>query len=297
MADAACTSSPGQHTQGPSEWVPTRDGRRLHAKVLPGPQNGSAPTVIFEAGAAADRSSWALVQPAVARFARAVVYDRSGLGRSPADPTGRTLDRMADDLGDVLTHFGAGRYILVGHSAGGSIVRLTASRHPEQVAGLVLADPTDESADFLFGRLFRRTEGVAIGANRTLARLGALKRMFRSLLRAMPADVRADMERESFAPGVFRTQADQSRTLLDEIFTWRAQPPALGDIPVTVISGARAGDGMNARVRKGANESHARRAAASPSGRHVVAEHSAHYVPITDADLVVAEIRRLVGRE
>ncbi|MEU5844863.1 alpha/beta fold hydrolase [Saccharopolyspora shandongensis] len=87
-----------QHTQGESDWVPTQDGRRLHAMVLPGPPDAATPTVVFEAGSGASRSSWATVQPEVARHARAIVYDRSGLGRSAPDRSNRTLRRMADDL-------------------------------------------------------------------------------------------------------------------------------------------------------------------------------------------------------
>ncbi|WP_416566777.1 alpha/beta fold hydrolase [Nocardia testacea] len=94
LLETDSVSEPDQHTQGVPERITTREGRRLHDMVLPGPPGTTAPTVVFEAGAAANRSSWGLVQPAVGGFARAVVYDRAGLGRSPADPAGRALDRI-----------------------------------------------------------------------------------------------------------------------------------------------------------------------------------------------------------
>ncbi|WP_040743431.1 alpha/beta fold hydrolase [Nocardia tenerifensis] len=280
-----------RHTQGSAEWVGTRDGRKLFAMVLG--ENGGT-TVVFEAGAGAGRSSWATVQPEVGKFARAVVYDRSGLGRSAPDSAGRELDRMADDLTDVLDHFGPGPFILVGHSAGGPIVRLAAARRLDRLAGLVLVDPTDEAADVLFGRGFRRMERGFLAAGYLLARLRLLKVLFRKQLRNLPPDVRRDMEREAFEPSVLRTQRQQARTFLDELATWRDNPPEHGSVPITVISGALAGDGMNAATRAAAIASHAHRADRSPHGRHVIAENSSHYIPLTEPDLIVSEIARLL---
>ena len=287
-----------QHTQGRAEWVPTHDGRRLYAMVLPVSDTDSArrdevPTVVFEAGAAASRSSWAAVQPGVGRFARAIVYDRSGLGRSGPDPAGRTLVRMADDLGDLLDHFAPGPFILVGHSAGGPIVRLAAANRLDRIAGLVLVDPTDEAAQMLFTSRFRRMERTMIRAGTVLARLRLLHLLYPGILRAAPPDVRDDLRREAFTPQVIATSAAANRTFLDELSAWREQPPELDAIPVTVISGSRAGDGMNAALRAEANASHAHRAAQSPNGRHVIAEHSSHYVPLTDPGVIIEEIRRL----
>ncbi|MFI6350372.1 alpha/beta fold hydrolase [Streptomyces sp. NPDC050560] len=303
-ATAAATrpdGAPGAagHTQGEREWVVLPDGRRLFAQVLPGPEDSpdGAPTVVFEAGSGATRSSWARVQPPTARYARAVVYDRAGLGRSDPDPRGRTMARMAQDLADLLDHVaaGSGRFVLVGHSAGGPVVRLAASLRPELVAGLVLVDPTDEATGLLFGRTFRVGEKVVLRVNLALARVGLLRPLYRGLLRAMPADdVRGDLAAEGFTTGLVRTQIEQCRTYLDDLKAFRATPPPLGDIPVTVVSGARTGAGMNKRVRSAANAAHAERAAASPGGRHVVAPGSGHYVPLTDPGLVVAEIARLV---
>lgn len=280
------------HVQGRSEWVTTRDGRRLHAMVLTGP-GPRTPTVVFEAGAAATRSSWALVQPAVGAFARAIVYDRSGLGRSVPDPVSRTLQRMADDLIDLLDHYGQGPFILVGHSAGGPIVRLAAAGRADRIAGLVLVDPTDEAADVLFTPAFRRVERAAIRVNMLLARTRLLAWAYRFTISALPDDARRDMRREGFTIGVVHTHAAQARTFLDELATWRTTPPSLGDIPITVISGGRAGDGMPTRLRAQANASHAHRVRQSVNGRHVIAEHSGHYIPLTEPGVIIEEINRL----
>ncbi|MEK8168849.1 alpha/beta hydrolase [Streptomyces sp. M19] len=236
------TTGAARHVQGRTEWVPTRDGRRLHALVLPGPGGGTsartgaaadtgsaAPTVVFEAGAAATRSSWALVQPTVGGWARAIVYDRAGLGRSPADPVSRTMRRMADDLQDLLDHFGPGPYVLVGHSAGGPLVRLAAAGRLARIHALVLVDPADEGADVLFSPLFRRAERVGIAINLLLARLGLLGVAYASTARPLPEDARRDMRQDGFSTSVIKTQRAQARTFLDELLAFRASPPDLGD--------------------------------------------------------------------
>lgn len=288
------------HTQGATTWIPTRDGRRLHAQILGNPSpTAHLPTVIFEAGSGASRSSWATVQQRVAHTARTVVYDRSGLGRSAPDPTSRTLDHMADDLVDLLDHLAPGPFVLVGHSAGGPIVRLAAARRPSLVCGLVLVDPIDEAADVLFSQGFRRNERIAGRLAMLLARMGALRLLFGSLLAAAPADdVRADLRREAFTPTVVATQARQARTFLDEVQQWKIVPPDTGDIPVTVISGAlaRASEGMPKHVRAQAITAHRKRAAEAPGGRHVIAHESGHAVLQTEPGLIADEIARLIKK-
>ncbi len=289
------------HSQGTFQWVATRDGRQLCAQVLPGPAGAadSWPSVVFEGGSGASRSYWAGVQQRVATTARAIVYDRSGLGRSEPDPVGRTLDRMADDLVDVLDHFRPGPFILVGHSSGGPIVRLAASRRRDLLAGLVLVDPVDEAADEVFSATFRRNERVAIRAGKVLARLGLLRFLFPSLLAAAPADdVRADLRREAFTYQVLATQGREARTFLDQLETWKVHPPHADDLPITVISGglARASDGMPPHLRKQAIAAHKYRAAQSPDGRHIVARHSGHTVPLTEPQLIADEIERMAAR-
>lgn len=292
------------HTQGLEQWVTTRDGRRLHAQVLDSTSSGqhegrgaASATVVFEAGYAAQRSTWASVQTRVAASARTVVYDRSGLGRSAPDPAGRDLQRMAADLGDVLDHFGSGPFLLVGHSAGGPIVRAVAAqpgRRP-QIIGLVLVDPADEAADFAMSGATRALERLIEPIELGLAKAGLLAPLFGALTRSIEADdVRADLEREGFMPQVVRTQLQQTKTFIPELRRWRRDPPQLGDLPVTVVSGALPGDGMTRRQRAAFIAAHAERATASAQGRHVIASHSAHYVQLTDADLVAAEVHGLL---
>lgn len=297
-------------TQGIPSWTPTRDGRSLYTTTLPGPEPTNArtlPTVVFEAGAGATRSCWALVQPLVAELTRAVAYDRSGLGRSAADPAGPTLTRMADDLNDLLDQLDkldgsrrdgpGGSYVLVGHSDGGPIVRLATSRRPERIAGLVLVDPTDEAAEVMYDPRFRRVQRAFIDGGLLLAHARLLRFLSHSKIQSVPPDVRRDLLADAYTPQVMATWREQARTYLDDVATWRTDPPELGDIPVIVISATKPGDGPAKKIRASVNAAHVYRATQSPHGRHVLAEDSGHDIPYNDPQLVAAEIRRLITRQ
>ncbi|WP_324709765.1 alpha/beta fold hydrolase [Pseudomonas citronellolis] len=282
-------------TQGTPGLAPTRDGRELFYQALPGPAEGQAPTVVFESGLAASRSFWGLVQPLVAQWTRAVVYDRSGLGRSPADARPRSMQRMADDLNDLLDHLGPGPFVLVAHSGGGPLVRAATAARPERIVGLVLADVSDEACELIFTPAFRRLEKFAHAASWLLARCGLLECCYRKAIGVLPEDVLADLRREGFTMPVMHTRGAELAGLVAALETYRNQPPALPDIPLTVISGALADFGMSERIRAAANAAHAYRARQSPQGRHVLAERSGHGLILSEPARVAEEIARLLG--
>lgn len=91
------------------------------------------------------------MQDAIAKATRVCVYDRAGyFARSSPAPAGGDAGEAADDLAAMLRAAGEkGPYILAGHSYGGYVVRLFAYRHPSDVAGMVLVDPSSEYQDDL----------------------------------------------------------------------------------------------------------------------------------------------------
>ncbi len=52
---------------------------------------------------------------------------------------------MAEDIDVVVNALGLQRFVLVGHSMGGSVSIAYAGIHPEKVAGLLLADPSGDA--------------------------------------------------------------------------------------------------------------------------------------------------------
>ncbi|MDX3338245.1 alpha/beta fold hydrolase [Streptomyces sp. ATCC51928] len=287
------------HSQGEAGRARTRDGRELYYQWLPGPAGADGrPTVVFEGGLAAGRSSWAGAQAELAEVAPTVVYDRSGLGRSPAAPAGvsRRLDALAGDLGDLLSHLErvgpGGPFLLVGHSWGGPLVRLAAAAQPARVAGLVLVDPTDESCDLLFRPSMRRTERIGQLVTVALARLGLLGRAYRSLTAALPPDAAADMRAEGYTVAMTRTRGRELEDTAGDLRALLENPPGLAGLPVTVVSAGRVSPGMPQSVRDRATASHAYRARQSPHGRHVVLPEADHMVLTTSTAELAEEIRR-----
>ena len=85
------------------------------------------------------------MQPEVAKFARVVSYDRSGLGWSDTGPKPRTSEMMVAELHTLLTNAHIPKpYILVAHSYGGLNIRLYADKYPQEVVGMVLVDTSHE---------------------------------------------------------------------------------------------------------------------------------------------------------
>jgi pimeloyl-ACP methyl ester carboxylesterase len=132
-------------------------GRQMYMEC-----NGTgSPTVVLESGLRDAADVWSMssagegaptVFPEVAKFTRVCAYDRPGTvvgGESPSRSDSVSQPTAAQDaVADLHALLSAaeepGPYVLVGHSYGGPIIRLYASAHPADVAGLVLVDALSE---------------------------------------------------------------------------------------------------------------------------------------------------------
>jgi pimeloyl-ACP methyl ester carboxylesterase len=100
-----------------------------------------SPTVVLEAGFAANTFAWRDVQPPLGRATRVCAYDRAGTGNSVAPPGVRDARNEVADLRRLLGHARIDPpYVLVGHSYGGVVARVFARLWPAHTAGLVLID-------------------------------------------------------------------------------------------------------------------------------------------------------------
>jgi pimeloyl-ACP methyl ester carboxylesterase len=292
-------------------------GSRLHLACA----GEGAPAVILEAALGASSISWSLVQPEVARLTRVCSYDRAGFGWSDGGPRPRTARRIASELHTLLEHARVSPpYLLVGHSFGGIVMRVFARDYREEVAGLLFVDPAHpedwvrpapkEQVKIDRGlRLCRHGATAArLGIARAVVGLGSVGAL--TIARGVARVVsRGELSKEDegiLAP-VWKLPPEARRTL-PRFWTQSKFFEALGsqieyisasstealeadaegydDLPLVTISSTDPGD---YRVRQ-----QAALARLSTRGRHLIASHSGHWVPIDQPELVISVIREMV---
>src|SRR6185312_16594332 len=87
---------------------------------------------------------WYAAVPALARHYRVIRMDLRGHGDSQVPPPESPLDmnRLVQDVRELLQHLGAGPLHIAGNSAGGYIAQNLAMQSPGQVRSLVLFGST-----------------------------------------------------------------------------------------------------------------------------------------------------------
>ena len=106
---------------------------------------GSVPVVFIHASAG-NTQQWSAQLNHIRTTRRAIALDLRGHGQSLPPANGDyAIDSMAQDIRTVIEQLGVERFILVGHSMGGSVAGAYAGAYPERVAGLLLVDPSGDS--------------------------------------------------------------------------------------------------------------------------------------------------------
>ena len=258
--------------------------------------NGS-PTVVLVAGQRGSAAEWSLTEstadppaPAVfgevARFTRVCAYDRPGtpvgesFSRSDPAPQPTTAGAATADLHALLRSAGQrAPYVLVGHSAGGTVARLYASTYPDEVRGVALVDALAEGL-----------QDAMTPAQWTIQRL-LLEGDLAESLREYP-----DLER--FDPDATFAQLRAAPPLRPMPLVVLSSDASIGQLVKDLAASGRLPAGVPAdfgfvtEAAQGASQ--ARLAALVPGARHVKNTNSGHNIHREQPQLVVAAIRDVV---
>ena len=119
----------------------TSNGVTIHAEE----KGEGEPSLVFLHYYGGSSRTWRHVTGPLSREFRTVAIDHRGWGVSDAPAAGYGLKDLAADAEGVILALNLKRYVLIGHSMGGKVAQLMASRRPPGLAGLVLVAPSPPS--------------------------------------------------------------------------------------------------------------------------------------------------------
>jgi pimeloyl-ACP methyl ester carboxylesterase len=254
-------------------------GYRLHLTCV----GTGGPTVVIEYGWGDSSASWSrAVQPEVAGTTRVCTYYRAGTGLSEAGPMPRTAWQFAQELHTLLQRAQVpGPYVLVGHSLGGTTVRVFAHEYPAEVAGVVLIDamsPRQATESALAAPPATTGQRSGLSLPTLPARFGVLR------LLAGPLG----LDPRTVTPRAVQTTLDEGRGMAASL----AQAGAIttfGDLPLIVLS-----RGLKSDPKW--QEMQAEMLQLSTNSRQLIADASGHSVQMDQPQAAVGAIVAMVER-
>lgn len=290
-------------------------GYRLHlwrqGHTSPSGARDRQPITILDSGLVGNSLVWANTLVALAAFTQAAAFDRAGYAWSDPAPEGtpRTSAQLAAELRALLQAAGLEPpYILVGHSAGAIHALVYTDLYPDEVAGLVLVDPSHPE-------MFTRAPGVPDGpaiarpyrAIAALGRLGLLRWLGPILLGALLGDSRRRLPPEagqallafSRRPQDYANAAREAESA-NESFAHAARAlTRLGERPVEVLSAEWWAAGRGTPMKRSMLGLHQELAGHSARGQHSLVAGTDHAnLPVARPDAVADAVRRILeGRQ
>jgi pimeloyl-ACP methyl ester carboxylesterase len=262
-------------------------GRRIHY-TLSGTGSFS---FVLEAGLGDYSASWRGLDSSLAELGSVFAYDRAGLGWSDSSPKAGSAEHIVDDLHRSLQLARVPKpYILVGHSFGGLTQMLYAMRHPDEICGLVLIDPSHPRQL----EVLPKPPAFSTFATIQLAKLAPL---------GLPQWLMRGSDRVAMQAKHVRAAGAEFANLMVHLTSSKGEINLHG-IPVYVLtSGAlppTVGESEDERMRVQQAlfvlHEDILAASTSPIRRHEIVAGSTHYIHYIHRDDVVGFVRELIAR-
>jgi len=258
------------------------------------------PTVILEAGFGDLSVEWRTVQSEIAKFARVCSYDRAGYGGSDPGPIPHTSLQIATELNALLRNAGElPPYVLVGHSFGGYNVRVFNGLYPNEVAGIVLADATQEDQYELLPKAWNAISAAQLRHCERQLRYAFLLvdlGIGRLMLKAQGADHGSYLILQTKYLRARASELEQIQTSAEQA----RRADHISDKPLVVLTAAENTDDMGLSAQDFADFQRIwidvlqmRLAHLSTRGRRIMVERSGHDIPTDRPDAIVDAVREI----
>lgn len=290
-------------------------GRKMHIDC----RGAGSPTVILESGlGTGGTTDWTLVHDEIASFTRTCAYDRAGIMWSDAKDTPQDAAAVTEDLHKLLKGAGiSDPLVLVGHSIGGPYTRTYVGKYGEQVAGLVMVDPSHPDQIARLGKVVSidvhpKRASTLIHTAKALAWTGIVRFV---IARGDKPQARTPAETKRLGDALAKSAAYASTSIrgsaseldgFDRTMDQARAVHSFGNRPLIVLTamapmtpeqlkglGMKAEDG--ARFKQEWKTLHTEQAAFSTRGRQQIVPDATHYIQVDRPEVVIAAVREVVG--
>ena len=212
-------------------------GRQMHLVC----QGRGSPTVVLQAGGAAESLWWYWVQNQLAGHTRVCAYDRAGLGWSEAASSPREPVTIAGELHALLNEAGvAAPYVIAGHSFGAILARVYAAQYPQDVTGVVVVDSLTVGGVASESELDQHKPAyyAAVAPVWLMQRLGVMRLLGPGTVRAMgyPPEIAPEMAaRQSHNQTLDTDMLEKGLPAYWTLIQASEAAEDLGDLPLAVL--------------------------------------------------------------
>ncbi len=259
--------------------------------------------MILEGGVPEWSIHWQKVQPEIAAFTRVCSYDRAGYSWSETGPSPRTAEKIVGELHTLLRNSGEeGPFVYVAHSFWGPAALLYQKTYPDQIVGMLLIEAWSPDLFTPAPEVIAQSLPLAktlktiapLGQVRLVGELGILPLADMLQAKLLPEELQPAYK-AAYYDGRMWNAIYEEYAAMNESGLQTQGITSLGDLPLVVIrAGVRPPDDYPPDDIWDATQESL--AGLSTQGELVIAETSGHFVQLEDPELVVQQIKKVLGK-